>query len=73
MQDNQIINTTGEPQIQTNNFSKNAFGEDFVWGVAMASFQNEGGWNLDGKGESIWDKFSNKRYFNIICNGSKQG
>ena len=62
MQDNQIINTTGEPQIQTNNFSKNAFGEDFVWGVAMASFQNEGGWNLDGKGESIWDKFSNKRY-----------
>ena len=62
MQDNQIINASIEPQILSKKFSKNAFGEDFVWGVAMASFQNEGGWNLDGKGESIWDKFSNKKY-----------
>ena len=61
MQDNQFINAPIEPQIQSNNFSKSAFGEDFVWGVAMASFQNEGAWNLDGKGESIWDKFSNKK------------
>ncbi|MEY4539766.1 MAG: hypothetical protein RLZZ306_1523 [Bacteroidota bacterium] len=61
MQDNQSITASNEPQIQSNVFSKNAFGKDFVWGVAMASFQNEGGWNLDGKGESIWDRFSNKK------------
>jgi beta-glucosidase len=62
MQDNQTINATIETDIQSNIFSKQAFGSDFVWGVALASFQNEGAWNLDGKGESIWDKFSRKKY-----------
>jgi beta-glucosidase len=40
---------------------KNAFGQDFAWGVAMASFQNEGAWDMDGKGQSIWDTFSHKK------------
>jgi beta-glucosidase len=61
MQDNQLINATIETEIQSDIFSKQAFGSDFVWGVAMASFQNEGGWNSDGKGESIWDRFSRKK------------
>lgn len=33
------------------------FGADFVWGTATASYQIEGAWNIDDKGESIWDHF----------------
>jgi len=38
-------------------FSATDFGDDFLWGVAIAAAQNEGAHNIDGKGLSIWDTF----------------
>ena len=34
------------------------FPRDFEWGVSSASYQIEGAVHEDGRGESIWDRFS---------------
>jgi beta-glucosidase len=37
------------------------FGNDFLWGIAIAAAQNEGAYNTDGRGPSIWDVFAKRQ------------
>ncbi len=39
------------------------FSDNFVWGVATASYQIEGAWQEDGRGPSVWDMCCQKPGF----------
>ncbi|WP_343690188.1 GH1 family beta-glucosidase [Chitinophaga sp.] len=42
-------------------FHRHDFGANFLWGVTISAFQNEGAHDHDGKGASIWDDFTARK------------
>ncbi|KAK6640646.1 hypothetical protein RUM44_012343 [Polyplax serrata] len=47
-----------------------SFPADFLYGFATASYQIEGAWNEDGKGENVWDRFVHTKPTRVAGNAT---
>uniref|UniRef100_A0ACB8G1J9 Uncharacterized protein n=1 Tax=Sphaerodactylus townsendi TaxID=933632 RepID=A0ACB8G1J9_9SAUR len=62
-----------QSELERDSFLYDVFPDNFLWGTSTASFNVEGGWEEDGKGESIWDRFGHQGYVymnqtaNVAC------
>ena len=56
---------------ERDHFDGGVFPRDFIWAVATASHQIEGGWRADGKGNNIWDEFTH--YWGVDNNNEFNG
>ncbi|XP_032690677.1 myrosinase 1-like [Odontomachus brunneus] len=51
-----IIILPSEAEIErASSLANNKFPDDFYFGVASSAYECEGAWNVDDKGESVWD------------------
>uniref|UniRef100_UPI003AB087F5 beta-klotho n=1 Tax=Centroberyx gerrardi TaxID=166262 RepID=UPI003AB087F5 len=49
---------TPDPTIHSQSFLHDTFPLGFLWGSGTSAFQTEGAWDRDGKGPSIWDRYT---------------
>ncbi|CAH1103793.1 unnamed protein product [Psylliodes chrysocephalus] len=55
---------------EASSIEKYKFPDEFLFGVASSAYQIEGGYNADGKGESIYDYFTKKNPKNFFNNSN---
>jgi len=64
-----FVNARGLFAQDEDDFLYDTFPEGFMWGLATSSYQVEGGWDSDGRGESIWDFWSHENNGSNIADG----
>lgn len=54
-----------QSESERDSFLHDVFPSGFLWGTATGSFNTEGGWAENGKGESIWDRFGHQGHVHL--------